>query len=91
MDQSPLSRLYALRISSVGARSGWWTYSALQIFRKKYDRSSAFANPASWEVLCNRTSNTFLTFDLRIRSKKSEAVVFVKPIVDTSMLFNAYS
>src|SRR5712671_7539693 len=57
------------------------------LFRKKA-RSSAFAKPASWDVLCSRTSMTFFTPELSRRSKKPSAVVWVKPIVATVALAN---
>ncbi len=79
--QSPLSRLNAFKISSVGAKSGWCVYCAPQIVFKKKARSSAFANPDNCDVLWSRTSITFLMPAFFRRSKKRSAVVLVKPIV----------
>src|ERR1700730_1032049 len=52
------------------------------ILLRKYARSSAFAKPASCDVLWRRTSITLFTPDFSSRSKKPSAVVFVNPMVE---------
>src|SRR5574341_612291 len=87
----PLFFLYSVRISSVGANTGIWTYPIFPSALRKYLRSSFLAKPASWELLFKRASTIFLMPVLINLPKNCSADFFVNPIVYILIMLMLFS